>query len=60
MSKITSSTNVRRFALAVSILNRQGKFKRVSKDFLDRIEAKVRNLIVSEINQHPSVGQTLK
>jgi hypothetical protein len=35
-------------------------FNRVSKEFLERIDAKVRNLILTEIKSHPSKGKTLK
>jgi hypothetical protein len=35
-------------------------FNRVSKEFLERIDAKVRNLILSEVTAHPSKGKTLK
>lgn len=35
-------------------------FNRVSKDFLERINAKVRNLISAEVQAHPSLGKTLK
>ena len=33
---------------------------RISKDFLARINAKVRCLVVQEVMAHPSKGQTLK
>jgi hypothetical protein len=35
-------------------------FNRVSKEFLLRIDARVRNLILAEIKSHPSKGKTLK
>lgn len=35
-------------------------FERVSKDFLERIDAKVRALILTEVQAHPSKGKTLK
>lgn len=35
-------------------------FTRVSAEFLDRIEIKLRGLIRAEVHAHPSVGKTLK
>lgn len=32
----------------------------VSKQFLDDLDAKVRNLIMSAVKKHPSVGKTIK
>jgi hypothetical protein len=56
---IVSPSKIRDLALAVSKEARQGKFTRVSKDFLDRIEAKTYALVVAEVKAHPSVGKTL-
>ena len=33
--------------------------KRVSKKFLDRINARTRAIITEEVKHHPSVGQTI-
>tara|TARA_R100000808_G_scaffold24260_1_gene55416 strand:+ start:1696 stop:1878 length:183 start_codon:yes stop_codon:yes gene_type:complete len=60
MKNIISRTNVKKLALEVSAQHRAGKFTRVSKDFLDRIEAITKRAIVSEVRRHPSVGKTLK
>ena len=60
MKNIISRTNVKKLALEVSAQHRAGKFTRVSKDFLDRIEAITKRAIVSEVRRHPSVGNTLK
>lgn len=57
---IISRSNVKRLALEVSEQDRNGKFKRVSKDFLDRIEAVTKRAVVSEVQRHPSIGITLK
>ena len=35
------------------------RFTRVSASFLERIEGRLRDIIRSEIHQHPSVGKTL-
>lgn len=58
--KLINVKHTKQCALDVSTEVRQGKFKRVSQDFLNRIDAKVRNLIVAEVKAHPSVGQTLR
>lgn len=60
MKNIISRANVKKLALEVSAQHRAGKFTRVSKDFLDRIEAITKQAIVSEVQRHPSVGITLK
>ena len=60
MKTIISRATVKRLALKLSADHRAGKFTRVSKDFLDRIEAITFNAIVSEVRRHPSVGKTLK
>jgi hypothetical protein len=57
---IISRSNVKKLALEVSEQDRNGKFKRVSKDFLDRIEAVTKRAVVSEVQRHPSIGITLK
>jgi hypothetical protein len=52
---------VRELALHLAAAHRptQG-FNRVSKEFLERIDAKVRNLVLNEVKTHPSKGHTLK
>ncbi len=51
----------KKFALRWAQENRKGwSASRVSKQYLDDIEAKVRILIQLSINRHPSVGQTIK
>jgi len=35
-------------------------FDRVSKQFLERIDAHVRNIVLAEVKSHPSIGKTLK
>ena len=57
---LLNKSKVRAYALQLSEENRGGKFTRVSSDFIDRIEAKLRNIIRQEIHAHPSVGTTLK
>jgi hypothetical protein len=52
---------VRELALHLAAAHRPAQgFTRVSKEFLERIDAKVRNLVLTEVNSHPSVGRTLK
>jgi hypothetical protein len=60
MSSLLNKAKVREFALQLSAENRGGKFTRVSSEFIERIESKVRNLVRQEIHSHPSVGCTLK
>jgi len=35
-------------------------FTRVSKSFLDKIEAHVAELVAAEVHRHPSIGKTLR
>ena len=51
---------VKRVALLMSDKYRAGKFTRVGKSFLERIEAKANNMIEAEVRSHPSIGKTLK
>ena len=51
---------VKAYALGVSESKRAGKFKRVSAQFLDRVEFIVRETVRKEIERHPSLGVTLK
>jgi hypothetical protein len=61
MSKLINVTNVRAFALsAAQRLRPCVGFERVSADFTDRINAKVRAIIEDEIRRLPSVGVTIK
>lgn len=60
MRSLTSPTNVKKFALDVSEKHRAGKFKRVSQEALDRWEARLKSIIIDDIQRHPSVGITIK
>jgi hypothetical protein len=51
---------LRRLALDLSKQHRRGKFTRVSKEFVDRIEARLILLVHDEVKRHPTLGVTLK
>ena len=51
---------VRKLALDYAAANRAGRFTRVGKEFFQRVDARVRNIIQSEVQSHPSIGKTLK
>jgi hypothetical protein len=60
-SSLINRTECRKFALRWARDHRKGwTTNRVSKQFLDDLEAKVRIMIQSAIKRHPSVGQTIK
>lgn len=59
MSSLLNKTETKRYVLAVA-QERAHEFSRVSQDFLDRIEARLRNNIRAEINSLPSKGKTIK
>ncbi|MHC4144438.1 MAG: hypothetical protein ACYSUD_06620 [Planctomycetota bacterium] len=51
----------KKFALRWAQENRRGWApNRVSKQFLDDLDTRIRNVIQSAIARHPSVGQTIK
>jgi hypothetical protein len=59
MSCLINKSAVRDYALDVPSAKAKG-FERVSADFLERIEALLKDLIKKEVIQHPSIGKTLK
>lgn len=63
MSKALSILNkkhAKRFALDYAHTRRPGKFSRYGQSFHDRIETRCRAVIRNEVDNHPSVGATLK
>lgn len=59
--KYINAKAVRELALHLAAAHRPfSPFTRVSEQFLQRIDAKVRALVLTEVNSHPSVGRTLK
>lgn len=42
------------------VKSRSHEFTRVSPEFLNRVEAQIRNFIEAEIQRLPSVGKTIK
>lgn len=58
---LTSPTKVRQLALETARACRpHSRFTRVSKEFLDAIEAATRAAVVDRVKRHPSLGRTLK
>ena len=56
-----NAKSIRELALYLAAAHRPAQgFNRVSKQFLERIDAKVRNLVLTEVKSHPSIGTTLK
>lgn len=63
MSSIINKSEVRKFALACAEEHRAAwaaRGLRVSGDFLNRIEARLKNIIVAEVNAQPTKGVTIK
>jgi len=59
MSKLLSKTHVRQFALDAS--QTMGRpFTRVSQEFIDEVEADLRQMVLKKIRTRPSIGITLK
>jgi hypothetical protein len=55
--KFINAKHTKQYALEVP---RAHKFTRVSRSFLERIDAKVRALITAEVQSLPSKGETIK
>ncbi len=56
---LINKAQVKRKALEVATAERSHKFTRVSQQFIDDIEATVRNAIVTKVKATPSKGKTL-
>jgi hypothetical protein len=60
ITPLLNRSAVKKFALDLSKANRAGRFNRVSLEFLERINARLKNIIREEVQRHPSLGKTLK
>jgi hypothetical protein len=56
---LLNPTRVRQYALDLAKRERHHHFTAVSVEFIQRIDAKLRNLIHDEIKRHPSRGKRL-
>ncbi len=59
MTSLLNRKAVRSEALRAPRARAHG-FTRVSKSFLDKIEAHVAELVAAEVHRHPSIGKTLR
>jgi hypothetical protein len=57
---LINKKNCKTYALEISKAQRNMRFTRVSKDFLDNLELHIGNYIKNKVIEHPSVGVTLK
>lgn len=58
---LTSPTKIRQLALDTAKACRPAaRFTRVSKEFIDAIEAATRRAVIDRVQRHPSLGTTLK
>jgi len=60
MNHLINSKAVKELALAVSKHERNGRFTRVSAEFLQHINEQVRVIVTGRVKRHPSLGVTLK
>jgi hypothetical protein len=59
--KLINRQNVRECALeAARTFRPAARFERVSQEFLDTVEARVRVTIIGMVKAHPTTGKTLK
>jgi hypothetical protein len=56
---LLNPAKVRRYALDLAQRERHHHFTAVSIEFIQRVDAKLRNLIREEIKRHPSRGKRL-
>ena len=56
---LLNPVRLRQYALDVAKRERHHEFTAVSVEFIQRIDAKLRNLILDEIKRHPSKGKRL-
>lgn len=61
MSSILNQVATKRFILAKFESMRPGMpITRVSKESLEKIEARLRAWLIEEVSRHPSIGKTFK
>lgn len=60
MSSLINRKAARERTLAIVRNERNGRFTRVSPEFLERAEAALNQWIWAEVRKHPSKGVTLK
>ncbi len=61
MTGIVSPIKVKQLALEIAAQHRSAaNFTRVSKDFINAVEADARAFILDRVKRHPSRGRTLK
>ena len=56
---LINKAEVKRKTLEIAEAERAHKFTRVSKEFIEDIDAQVRNLIINKVKMAPSKGKTL-
>lgn len=56
---LLNKSKVRAYALEQSRNLRNGRFKRVSKEFIDELEITVRQTIAARVHRAPTKGVTL-
>jgi hypothetical protein len=59
ISGLLNAAKVRRYALDLAQRERYHHFTAVSVEFIQRMEAKLKNLIRDEVQRHPSRGKRL-
>ena len=61
MANLINRSAVKKFVLEHAKITRSGwECKRVSKEYLDNLEARVRLLIEKDVHQHPTLGKTFR
>jgi len=57
---LINKAQVKKYALHLSKERRNGKFTRISGEFLEAINGAVVRAIIDRVHGHPSIGKTLK
>lgn len=58
MGSLINRSECRKFALAVA-KKRSDRFTRISKSYLDKLDAAVKTAIEKTVQNHPSIGKTI-
>lgn len=58
-TRFVKPKSVRDYALHLSKTERLGKFTKIRRSFIERIDQKVQRSIEWEVHSHPSIGKTL-
>ena len=61
MSSVLNNAAVKKYVMGQLEVRREGMgFTRISKEYLEKLDARVRIMIQKDIDTHPTIGKTFK